>query len=193
MAKKADVLKTKGIKIRKTTSSDLKKAKTDYQRNAGYLITTSNGQTYFSKNGSLADCLWAEETSKKSALSKQKPSSKKTTAKTQKVVRKTKVQKAEELRLKAVGDFNKMKRVTAQWVERNKKSKTTKEIKEVDATYQKKFEQAEKREHASYSAYYDYVNKNFTMEQQIKAMQVSKNFMSKKYTNALAGGKNGKK
>ena len=132
----------------------------------------------------------------KNTTKKQTPSAKKTTAKksTTKIVttkRKNKVEKAEELRLKAVGDFNKMKRVTAQWIERNKKSKTAKEIKEVDATYQKKFEQAEKREHASYSAYYDYVNKNFTREQQIKAMQASKNFMSKKYTNALAGGKNG--
>ena len=107
--------------------------------------------------------------------------------------RKTKVEKAEELRLQAVKDFKKMSRITDQWLERNKKSKSTRERKEVDAVYMEKFDVAEKKEHESYSTYYNYVNKNFTREQQAKAMQVSKNFMSKKYTNALVGGRNGKK
>ena len=116
---------------------------------------------------------------------------KKTENKTNK--RKTKVEKAEELRLQAVKDFKKMSRIADQWIERNKNCRSRKESKEIDTLYMEKFDDAEKQEHASYSAYYDYVNKNFSREQQIKAMQKSKNFMSKKYTNALVGGRNGQK
>lgn len=63
--KKADVLKSKGIKLRSVTSKDKQEATTTYQREAKFIITTSNKQEYYSTNGSLKDCLWAESNSKK--------------------------------------------------------------------------------------------------------------------------------
>ena len=107
--------------------------------------------------------------------------------------RKTKLEKAEELRRENVKACSKLTCILGQWDKKLKKCSTHEERVRVDVEMTKKYSEAEKREHASYSAYYDYVNKNFTREQQIKAMQVSKDFMSKKYINALAGGQNGKK
>lgn len=65
MMKKADVLMKKGIKLRSVTVEDRKQAKTTLQRNANFVITTANGEEYYSKNGSLSDCLWADASSKK--------------------------------------------------------------------------------------------------------------------------------
>lgn len=62
--KKNEVLKQKGIKLRKATEKDKKSAKSDFQREAKYVIKTSNGDEFYSKNGSLKDCLWADATSK---------------------------------------------------------------------------------------------------------------------------------
>lgn len=54
--KKDEFLKKEGLKIRKVTSKDRACAKTDYQRNADYIIKTKSGKEYYSKNGSIADC-----------------------------------------------------------------------------------------------------------------------------------------
>lgn len=54
--KKDEFLKKEGLKIRRVTSKDRACAKTDYQRNADYIIRTKSGKEYFSKNGSIADC-----------------------------------------------------------------------------------------------------------------------------------------
>ncbi len=63
--KKSDVLIKTGIKLRSVTVEDRKQAKTTLQRNANFVITTANGEEYYSKNGSLRDCLWADANSKK--------------------------------------------------------------------------------------------------------------------------------
>ena len=63
--KKSDVLIKKGIKLRSVTEEDRKQAKTTLQRSASFVITTANGEEYYSKNGSLSDCLWADANSKK--------------------------------------------------------------------------------------------------------------------------------
>ena len=62
---KKEILKETGIKLRSVKKKDRANARTDYQRDADYIITTSNGEEYFSKNGSLKDCLWAEKNSQK--------------------------------------------------------------------------------------------------------------------------------
>ena len=62
--KKNEVLKQKGIKLRKATEKDKKSAKSDFQREADYVIQTNNGDEYYSKNGSLKDCLSADSMSK---------------------------------------------------------------------------------------------------------------------------------
>ena len=62
--KKAEVLKQKGIKLRKVTAKDRKNARTTYQRNADYIVITSNKKQYYSTNGSLKDCLTCEKLSK---------------------------------------------------------------------------------------------------------------------------------
>ena len=90
VVKKADILKSKGIKIRKVNKDDKACARTDYQRQANYMITTSNGKQFYSKNGSLRDALGCEKyaTSKRTT----KPVSKSTTRKptTRKTTRITK-------------------------------------------------------------------------------------------------------
>lgn len=63
--KKEEILKRKGIKVRKVTAKDKSVARTTYQRNANFIITTSNKTQYFSTNGSLQDCLNCERLSKK--------------------------------------------------------------------------------------------------------------------------------
>ena len=100
MGKKETVLKEKGIILRHVTEKDRKKAKTDLQRTASFVITTANGQEYYSKNGSLKDCLWADKNSKATAKKATKPkatksapkksTAKKTTAKTKKTACKRK-------------------------------------------------------------------------------------------------------
>ena len=55
--KKEDFLRQKGMKIRKVTPSDIKVAKTDYQRNANYIIKTKSCKEYFSSSGTLKDCI----------------------------------------------------------------------------------------------------------------------------------------
>lgn len=95
--------------------------------------------------------------------------------------------KAESLRLQNEKDMRKMDRITDNWTNRLKKCTSAVERDKVNCDYQKKFNKAEKVESASYKAYYDYVHKNFTTEQQKKAMAKSKDFSSKKYTNALRG------
>ena len=55
--KKEDFLRQKGMKIRKVTPNDIKVAKTDYQRNANYIIKTKSGKEYFSLSGTLKDCI----------------------------------------------------------------------------------------------------------------------------------------
>ena len=112
-----------------------------------------------------------------------KPSARKTTGK---------VAKAESLRQQSVKDMNKLSRIPTAWSNKLKTCKNSTERKKVDDTYQRKFNQAEKVERASYKAYYDYVSKNFTIEEQKTAMAKSKNFMSKKFTNALKGKNSGK-
>ena len=112
-----------------------------------------------------------------------KPTTKKTTGK---------VAKAESLRQQSVKDMNKLSRIPTAWSNKLKTCKNSTERKKVDDTYQRKFNQAEKVEQASYKAYHDYVSKNFTAKEQKEAMEKSKNFMSKKFTNALKGKKSGK-
>lgn len=63
--KKQEILKQKGIKLRKVTAKDRALARTTYQRNADYIVVTSNKKHYYSTNGSLKDCLECEKISKK--------------------------------------------------------------------------------------------------------------------------------
>lgn len=112
-------------------------------------------------------------------------STKKTTSKTTAPKKTDKVAKAEALRVQSVKDMNKLARIPSNWSRKLESCHTSEERKKANSDYGKKFEKAEKVESASYKAYYDYVTKNFTTEQQKKAMAVSKDFMSKKYTDAL--------
>ncbi|MBQ2714853.1 MAG: hypothetical protein IJF76_04400 [Clostridia bacterium] len=112
-------------------------------------------------------------------------STKKTTSKTTAFKKTDKVAKAEALRVQSVKDMNKLARIPRDWTIKLKNCRTPEERKKTDAHYGEKFKKAEKVEQASYKAYYDYVSKNFTAEQQKTAMAKSKDFMSKKYTNAL--------
>ncbi len=59
--KKSEILKKKGIKVSKVTKRDKDLARTDYQRNANFIVTTSNGRQFYSKNGSLRDALGCEK------------------------------------------------------------------------------------------------------------------------------------
>lgn len=82
--KKNEILKKKGIKIHKVNKTEKALAKTDYQRNANYMVTTSNGRKFFSTNGSLKDALayekYATKNSPKKVVKKTtKPTVKKTT------------------------------------------------------------------------------------------------------------------
>ena len=132
----------------------------------------------------------AKKTTTKTTSSKTVPkvASKKSTSKvTTKATSKrmNKFDKAEALRVQSVKDMHKLARIPSNWTIKLESCHTQEERKKVNADYGKKFAQAEKIESASYKEYYDYVNKNFTSEQQKKAMAESKDFMSKKYTNAL--------
>ena len=53
--KKAEFMRLHGLSLRPATSRDRKQAKTDYQRNADYIISSKSGVEWFSKNGSMAD------------------------------------------------------------------------------------------------------------------------------------------
>lgn len=106
-----------------------------------------------------------------------------------KKARQTKVEKAEALRTQNIKDMNRMERIVKAWNEKIDKSKSRKERKLIDKEYGTKFAAAEKVESASYKAYSDFVTTNFSKEKQEFAMAKSKDFMSKKFTNALAGGR----
>lgn len=105
-----------------------------------------------------------------------------------KTKRLTKAEKAEALRVQNVKDTNKMERIVKAWNEKVNKSKSRKERKLIDKEYSAKFAEADKAESASYKAYHAFVTTNFSKEKQEQAMAKSKDFMSKKFTNALAGG-----
>lgn len=68
--KKSEILRDKGIKLRRVNMADRKLAKTDYQRNANFIVTTSNGRQFYSKNGSLKDALECEKFATKTPVRK---------------------------------------------------------------------------------------------------------------------------
>ena len=63
---KADYMAKNGIKIRPVTAKDKQYARTDYQKNADYIISI-NGKQFFSTNGSLADCKTVVQLTKQQA------------------------------------------------------------------------------------------------------------------------------
>ena len=63
---KAEYMAKNGIKIRPVTAKDKQYAKTDYQKNADYIISV-NGKQFFSTNGSLADCKTVVQLTKQQA------------------------------------------------------------------------------------------------------------------------------
>ena len=71
--KKSEILRDKGIKLRRVNMTDRKLAKTDYQRNANFIVTTSNGRQFYSKNGSLKDALECEKFATKTPVRKIPP------------------------------------------------------------------------------------------------------------------------
>lgn len=81
--KKEEILRQKGIKVREVNRVERASARTDYQRNANYMVTTSNGRKFYSKNGSLKDALEAEKYATKAPKTQNRP---KTAPKTAKVV-----------------------------------------------------------------------------------------------------------
>lgn len=52
---KAEWIKKHGCKVRPATKKDKEAARTDYQRNADFIIQTPGGSEYYSKRGSLND------------------------------------------------------------------------------------------------------------------------------------------
>ena len=52
---KAEWIKEHGCKVRPVTKKDKDAARTDYQRDAGFIIQTPGGSEYYSKRGSLND------------------------------------------------------------------------------------------------------------------------------------------
>ena len=136
-----------------------------------------------SKKSTTKKTTTAKSTSKSTKITKPKSTSMKT-----KNVRMTKIERADSLRIQTNKDLNKLSRISTTWTEKIKNSKTAEERKKINNEYGKKFDNAALTENASYKAYYDYVSKNFTTEQQKTAMKQSGDFMSKKYINALNKG-----
>ncbi len=86
--KKEEVLKSKKIKIRKVNKNDRANASNKYQKESNYIITTSNGIQFYSKNGSLKDALGCENYAVKNFPGKKITVTKKAPSKTVKTSQK---------------------------------------------------------------------------------------------------------
>ncbi len=163
----------------------MKKTKTSGGKPANKKRKTTNSQTaHKTSKKTTGKCSSAQKNSVKKAVS--------TKSKTQTApTAPNKVQQADELRKKAVKAGNAMERIVVEWQEKLKGASPA-EHREIDKIYQAKFDKADLKENQTYAEYYNFVDKNFTQEQQKKAHEQAKatqgpgNFMSKDYINGLA-------
>lgn len=100
-----------------------------------------------------------------------------------------KVQRANELRVESKKNMQKWERIQKNWEKELSGAKTSKERKAIDKKYSEKYNAMHKIEKATYEKYYNYVNNNFGYERVNKAIRKTKNFMSKRFINALGGNK----
>lgn len=121
-----------------------------------------------------------KETKKKKQIAPKKVS----TQKANKKIINKKVERADELRKKSLKDMGRLSRIVYDW-KKDVAGKNFNERKEIDDKYNKKFKKAEELEAKSYKNYYDFIQKNFTRDKEKEALKKSKNFMSKRYIDAL--------